>query len=118
MTGAKKAPVVGALSNSAWARSPLRVTPRDAGPASRDRPALYSRILAGPRFALLRADMGAFGRASTPQLGRIAFGLSGPFWGKFLGQSVGALAALIFNSTPYSTTRAASPMLVNPGASR
>ena len=116
MTGAKKAPVVGALSNSAWTRSPLRVTPRDAEPASRDRPALYSRILAGPRFALLRADMGAFGRASTPQLGR-GFG-SGPFWGKFLGQSVGALAALIFNSTPYSTTRAASPMLVNPGASR
>ena len=93
MTGAKKAPVVGALSNSAWARSPLRVTPRDAGPASRDRPATYSRILAEQPFTL---------RGVKPCTSRCA-SLNWPdalarvrsFWGKFLGQSVGALAALI-----------------------
>ena len=137
MTGAKKAPVVGALSNSAWARIPLRVPPRDAVTAGQvvrhpysacnlretegarrsrrvseqENPPAYSRILAEQPFTL---------RGVKPRTSRCA-SLNWPdalarvrsFWGKFLGQSVGALWLRIFNVNPSKTHRLASSSLTN-----
>ena len=73
----------------------------------------YSRILPDPKFTLRGVNTAPLGAFYSPQLGRIAFGLSGPFWGKFLGQSVGALWLRIFNVNPSKTHRLASSSLTN-----
>ena len=71
----------------------------------------YSRILPDPKFTL---------RGVKPRTSRCA-SLNWPdalarvrsFWGKFLGQSVGALWLRIFNVNPSKTHRLASSSLTN-----
>ena len=82
-----------------------------AGVASRT-PGSYSRDLAHFPFATAIANL----RPSWALPENLA-GASAPvFFGKVLGQGVGALLALIFNSNPSRTLRLAAPMLSNSGA--
>jgi hypothetical protein len=142
MTGAKKSAVIGASTFQNLDALPPRSAPRrdavasaqespapnstceswrlvprfcirHAVSAEQENPATYSRMFrAGPTFALLRANISAFGCASSMNLAGSPSGFPA-LLGKFLGHCVGALWLRIFNVNPSSTIRLAAPMVTN-----